>query len=152
MFITPLADSISGTMVKLPSFNPELLSASSSMPANFTTSVLVSALASMIPSKPSTQTNLKSSLVRLVIRALTRTNKAETLDLIALMESLTMILAVPLSGKGTASSKSKIIASDAKVAALVINLILFPGTKSIERKTIGYASPFKILVKVVAIS
>ncbi|MDH5781993.1 MAG: hypothetical protein OEZ07_05435, partial [Dehalococcoidia bacterium] len=44
------------------------------------------------------------------------------------------------------------IASDVKAAALVIILVLFPGTKSIDRKTIGYASPFKILVKVVAIS
>lgn len=36
------------------------------------------------------------------------------------------------------------IASDVKAAALVINLILFPGTKSIDRKTIGYASSFRI--------
>jgi hypothetical protein len=36
------------------------------------------------------------------------------------------------------------IASDVKAAALVIILVLFPGTKSMERKTIGYTSPFKI--------
>jgi len=36
------------------------------------------------------------------------------------------------------------IASDVKAATLVIILILFPGTKSIDRKTIGYASSFRI--------
>ncbi|MBA7474458.1 hypothetical protein ES707_09811 [subsurface metagenome] len=79
---------------------------------------------------------LKSSAVSPVVRALIRTKTEGPPAFTVLMASLTMLRAVPLSVSGTASSRSKIIASAGSDVAFEIILGLFPGTKSIERKTI----------------